>query len=226
MKQQQLGSKILKTLKKLGIAAPVIGAAILFFACENNDLEKIKAFSSTENLPTLEAENFESTYTDSGEVRSLLKAPKLLRFENEGKTYTEFPNGIELVEFDANKKIISSITADYARQYIKEEKWEAKNNVVAVNAQGDTLKTELLIWDEGKDRIYSDQFVKIIQPDMVMTGVGFESNQSMSDWKILKPTGYRDIDVDVEKDNKLPTDSLNKPNERVKEPEVKPLNLH
>ena len=223
MKQQKSDSKILKALKKTGIAALFFGAAILFCTCENNDLEKIKAFSSPEDLPTVEAENFESTYTDSGEVRNLLKAPKLLQFENEGKTYVEFPDGIELIEYDTNKKIISSITADYARQYIKENKWEAKNNVVAVNAQGDTLKTELLIWEGDKNKIYTDQFVKIIRPDMVMTGIGFESDQSMQDWKILEPKGFQYIDI--ENNNKSGTDSLNKPDETINESEVKPLNL-
>ena len=73
-------------------------------------------------------------FTDSGEVRFSIKAPKLLRYEGEGKPYVEFPQGIELVKYDANQKIISSITANYAKQFEKEDRWEAKNNVIATNA--------------------------------------------------------------------------------------------
>ena len=56
--------------------------------------KKYKHLALPKTLPVVEAENFETFYTDSGEVRFFLKAPKLLRFENEGKTYVEFPQGI------------------------------------------------------------------------------------------------------------------------------------
>ncbi|MBN1984705.1 MAG: LPS export ABC transporter periplasmic protein LptC [Prolixibacteraceae bacterium] len=172
----------------MGIAALVTGAAILFFACENN-LEKIKAFSSPENLPIAEAKNFESLLTDSGEVRFFIKAPTLLQFDNEGQSYFEFPDGIELIKYDENKEIISSITANYAKQFEKEKKWEAKNNVVATNAQGDTLKTEHLIFEEEKGKIYTEEFVRIIRPDQIITGIGFQSDQSLQNWRIKDPKG-------------------------------------
>jgi LPS export ABC transporter protein LptC len=189
MKQQKFVFKHLLNLKKISIAALFSGAAILFYACENNDLEQIKAFSSPENQPTIEADNFEMLSTDSGEIRFFLKAPKLLKFENEGNAYLEFPQGIELVEYDNNENVISSITANYARQYEKEDKWEAKNNVVASNAQGDTLKTELLNWEKKTGKIYTPEFVKIIRPDQTITGIGFESDQNLDNWKIKNPKG-------------------------------------
>ena len=47
-------------------------------------------------------------------------------------------------------KVVSRITANYARHMEKEDTWLAKNNVIAINEQGDSLKTEELIWDENK----------------------------------------------------------------------------
>ena len=188
MNRQKLGSKIIQQINSIGIAALVTGAAILFFACENN-IEKIKAFSSPENLPIAEAKNFESLLTDSGEVRFFIKAPTLLQFDNEGQSYFEFPDGIELIKYDENKEIISSITANYAKQFEKEKKWEAKNNVVATNAQGDTLKTEHLIFEEEKGKIYTEEFVRIIRPDQIITGIGFQSDQSLQNWRIKDPKG-------------------------------------
>ncbi len=198
MKLQQLDSKIFRYIKLFGIAALVTGAAILFYGCENN-LEQIKAFYSTENLPILEAKNFETLVTDSGEVRYFLKAPKLLQFEDEGRNYIEFPEGMELIKFDENKNIISSITADYAKQFVSEDKWEAKNNVVATNAQGDTLKTEHLIWEEKKEIIYTEEFVKIIRTDQIITGIGFTSDQKLQNWKIKNPKGTIYVSVNNEK---------------------------
>lgn len=179
---------------KKAIAATFTGAAILLSSCENN-IEKIKAFSSPEDLPVVEASNFETMYTDSGEVRFFVKAPKLLQFDLEGQVYIEFPEGIELVKYDEDQNIISSITADYAKNFEKEEKWEAKNNVVATNARGDTLKTEHLIWEEKTEKIYTEEFVRIISSDRIITGMGFQSDQSMQNWRIKNPKGTIYIDV-------------------------------
>ncbi|MDX1283395.1 MAG: LPS export ABC transporter periplasmic protein LptC [Draconibacterium sp.] len=197
MKIQKLDSKILLFIKKTGIAVLLTGAAILFFACENN-IDEIKAFSSPEDLPVLEANNFETTFTDSGQMRFFLKTPRLLRYENDGKAYIEFPDGMELVKYNAQKRIVSSITSDYAKQFVKEQKWEAKNNVIATNDVGDTLKTDQLIWDEKNEKIYSDVFVEIISTDKVITGIGFTSDQNLNNWKIKNPKGSIYVNVDDE----------------------------
>lgn len=205
MKIQESGSKTRKIFHFLKIAALFSGAAFLLFACENN-IEKIKAFSSPENLPTIEATNYKTMFTDSGEVRFSIKAPKLLRFEGDGKPYIEFPDGVELVKFDEHQNIISSITADYAKQFEKEEKWEAKNNVVATNAQGDTLKTEHLIWEEKEEKIYTEEFVRIIRENQIVTGIGFQSDQSLQNWRIKNPKGT--IYIDVNAPPATPSDSI------------------
>ena len=212
MKQLQLGSNIIQYIRTFGIAALFTGAAILFYGCENK-IEEIKAFYSAENLPILEARNFETLFTDSGQVRFALKAPKLLRFEDDGRNYIEFPEGMELVKFDANRNVISSITADYAKQFVAEDKWEAKNNVVATNAQGDTLKTEHLIWEEKKEIIYTEEFVKIIRADQIITGIGFTSDQKLQNWKIKNPKGT--IYVSVNNENQPVSSPEQKPDENL-----------
>lgn len=224
MKIPESGSNTKKIFHFLSVAALFSGAAFLLLACENN-IEKIKAFSSPENLPVVEASNFETMFTDSGEVRFSLKAPKLLRFEGEGKPYVEFPEGIELVKYDEHQNIISSITADYAKQFEKEEKWEAKNNVVATNAQGDTLKTEHLIWEEKEEKIYTEEFVRIIREDQIITGIGFQSDQSLQNWRIKNPKGT--IYINVKDPQPPPTDSVaHIPQNKLQQnPSEKPLDL-
>jgi LPS export ABC transporter protein LptC len=197
MKQLLLDSKNFRLIKRYCVAVLVSGTAMLFYGCENN-IEQIKAFYTTENLPVLEATNFETLLTDSGQVRYFLKAPKLLQFQDEGRNYIEFPEGMELIKFDEHKRIISSITADYAKQFVAEDKWEAKNNVVATNAQGDTLKTEHLIWEEKKEIIYTEEFVKIIRADQIITGIGFTSDQKLQNWKIKNPKGTIYVSVNNE----------------------------
>ncbi|MDX8338246.1 LPS export ABC transporter periplasmic protein LptC [Draconibacterium sp. IB214405] len=188
-------------IKSFRIAVLVLGTAILFFACKKNDIEKIKAFGSPEELPILEATNFETLNTDSGTVRFFLKAKKLLRFENDGKTFHEFPEGLLLIRYNENHKITSSIEADYAKEFIKEEKWEAKNNVVVTNEKGDSLKTEHLIYDQKNETIFTEEFVQIISADKVITGTGLTSDQNMTNWTIKNPKGFVTVTVDNNKTN-------------------------
>ncbi len=167
---------------------------MLFFSCANK-IEKIKELSASEKLPGMEAEGYEMIYSDSTIVRFKMKTPKLIYYQQEKDPFTEFPDGIEIEKFDSNMKIVSRITSDYALYYENEKKWIAKNNVVAVNVEGDSLKTEELIWEDSKAKIYSEQFVKIIRKDQIITGIGFESNQDMTDWEIKKVKGTLYLDV-------------------------------
>lgn len=198
MKILKSGSKLAnKILQAINIAVLVFGAAILFLGCEK-EIERIEAFRSTENLPVISSTYFETTYTDSFKVQFYMKTPLLQKFESDGQPYLEFPQGVLLVKYDQNEQIVSRITSDYAKQYEREQRWEAKNNVIAVNAAGDTLKTEHLIWEEKSGRIYSDKFVKIIRPDQIITGIGFESDQYMRNWNIKDVKGPIYIDVEKE----------------------------
>jgi LPS export ABC transporter protein LptC len=205
MKIHKSDSKILHRIKQSSIAVLIMGAAILFYACESNNLSEIKAFTAPENLPIQEATNFQTTYTDSGQIRFTLKTPKLLRFEVDGVTYTEFPQGMKLIKYDAQKNIVSSIRADYAKQFVKDQRWEAKNNVVVTNVQGDSLLTEHLIWEEKNEKIHTEEFVKIIREDQIITGVGLTSDQNMENWKIKNVKGV--LYVSVNNENSTPQES-------------------
>lgn len=182
------------TIKTLSIAILFSGIAVLFFSCTNK-VEKIKEIAAGEKLPSIVADDFEMLYSDSAIVRFKLTTPKMIKYDDEKEPFTEFPNGIEIEKYDGKMKVVSRITANYARYLEREKKWIAKNNVVALNEVGDSLKTEEMIWDENKGKIYSDLFVKIIRKDQIMNGIGFESDQQMQNWELKKPTGSLYIEM-------------------------------
>lgn len=163
--------------------------AFLLISCEN-EISKIKVIATTEDPPRIVAKGFEMLFSDSTVIRFKLQTPELISHDNEKDPYTEFPEGVKIEKYDANMNIVSSITAQYAKNYASDDRWEAKNNVIAVNQKGDTLKTEYLVWDTKKEKIYSDQFVKIIQKDQIYTGIGFESNQDFSSYHIKNLQGH------------------------------------
>jgi len=172
----------------------ILVPTLIFVSCEN-EIAKVKKISDTEDLPSVSGEGFEMLYSDSTVIRVKLQTPEFIRHDNEKEPYTEFPRGVKIEKYDANMNIISSITALYAKQFDLDDRWEAKNNVVAVNMNGDTLKTEYLVSDKKNEKIYSDQFVKIIRKDQIISGIGFESNQDFSSYHIKNPTGSVFVNV-------------------------------
>ena len=58
--------------------------------------------------------------------------------------------------------------------------WELQDSVVAINEAGEKLETELLFWDQKKELIYTDRFVKITTEDQIVQGYGLESDPRLS----------------------------------------------
>lgn len=175
----------------------IIGlVAVLFLSCQNNNIDKIRSFSHPPGSPSLVADNIEILFSDSAVIRFNLNAPELKIYDDINEPYKEFPKGFIIKQFNENKVITSHIEADYGKYYEKKSLWEARQNVVAVTEDNDTLKTDILFWDEEKDIIYSDQFVKFIQKEQIITGIGFESDLQMKKWFIKNVKGTIIIEVE------------------------------
>lgn len=166
---------------------------MLFYSCSNDYNEVIKDVSF-ETLPEQRAENIEIVRTDSGKVIGKIFAPVLERYSQEENPYELFPEGMKVVTYQKYPKINSSIVCKYAYHDVKTQKWEARDNVVAVNIDGDTLKTEQMFWDLKIEKIYSDKYVNITTKDEIIYGNGFIANQDFTNWKItnVKGTIYLD----------------------------------
>ena len=184
------------TQKYFRSIATFILVAVLFLSCQNNNVDKIRSFSHPPGAPEITASKIEVLYSDSAVVRSRLTAPQVMVYQDEDEPYKEFPDGLQFEKFDGNHKTTSYIRADYGKNYEKKGLWELRQNVVAVTEDGDSLKTDVLFWDEKKDMIYSDQFVKFIQQEQIITGIGFESDLQMKNWRIKNVKGTVVIEVD------------------------------
>jgi LPS export ABC transporter protein LptC len=192
MRCKQCSSSQFQLLTAFGF---IFLAAFSLSSC-SKDKSAVKIDTNAEEVPSLTAEGFEMLASDSSVIRFKLLTPLFIRHKNEKDPYTEFPKGVKIEKYDANMKVVSSITCLYAKNFDSDDRWEAKNKVVAINYKGDTLKTEYLVWDTNQGKIYSDRFVEIIQKDQTYTGVGFESNQDFSEYHIKNLKGNMYVNVD------------------------------
>lgn len=190
----QPGISRISSFRRIKGALLIVLTAMSLLSCKN-DFENIKKFSNIAALPDLAAEGYELLYSDSMVIRYKIQTPQMVIYNNTKEPYTEFPTGVVITQYDSKMNITSHITSRYAKYFEKDDRWEAKNEVVVINPKGDTLKTEYLVWDRKKGKIFSDQFVKIIQKDRVTMGTSFEANQDFSEYNFKNLKGQMYIDV-------------------------------
>ncbi len=164
------------------IGAVLIAGTALLSSCEKKDLP-VRELQIRE-LPSLSARDVETMYSDSGKVTLLVRTPNIQQFSNNEQPYTLFPEGLTVLFYDKKTEPQASISAQYARYTEKDELWELRDSVVAVNTEGDILETELLFWSEPRESVWSDRFVRITGKDQIIMGTGFESDPRLTKWKI------------------------------------------
>ena len=172
------------------LTTALLVVVVLFeFSCSKEAPDKIDAVKDRKILPALSATKITTVISDSGITRYRIYTDKWDIYDRAAEPYWEFSKGIHFERFAENLTINATFSSSYARYYERKSLWEFKGKVKAINLEGVMFETELLYWDESADRIYSDKFIKITRPNMIITGVGFEADQSLTKWKILNPKG-------------------------------------
>jgi LPS export ABC transporter protein LptC len=133
-------------------------------------------------------------------VKVELTAPVLNRFDNENP-YIEMPKGLRTIFYNERMEVNSRMDAKYGIRYERDQRMEARKNVVVINEKGDKLETEHLIWDERTEKLTSDEFVKITTKDEIIFGNGFEANQDFSKYKIFNIKGTISLNNEHAKDS-------------------------
>ena len=182
------------------ITATLSVVVMLFFsvACSKEKPETIGAIVDRSSLPKLHATEITTLISDSGITRYRISAPRWDVYDKSNQPYWDFPNGIHFERFDLNLKVDANLHSQYARFSENEQLWELRGKVKMTNIQGELFETEQLFWNQREERFYSDSLIKITQESRIITGIGFESNQSMTHYTIRQPQGIFPVDENAE----------------------------
>ncbi len=163
---------------------------MLLCSCTHRDVKlRTGAVSDRAAIPALSTDCVTTLISDSGITRYRIKAVKWLVFDKAEPPYWEFPLGIYLERFDEQLEVNSMLQADYAHYNQESHEWHLKGNVHSLNEKGEVFDTPELYWNQDEEKIYSDSSIVITRQQTVIRGVGFRSNQSMTLYTILNPTG-------------------------------------
>ncbi len=172
----------------------IILLAFVILACTPNKPEEIKALTNSEELPSLTIKELTTVITDSGKIKYRFVSPQLLQFDQKAEPTIEFPGGLHLFIFDVNEDVDAQIKCKEAVYYQNTEIWELRQDVEAINMKGEVINSELLLWDQKKRSVYSDQFIKITTQREIITGYGFESDERLENYKIKNISGILEIE--------------------------------
>jgi LPS export ABC transporter protein LptC len=126
-------------------------------------------------------------FTNEGLSRAILGAGRIRVYDKRRQTVLD--SSVQVDFFDREGKHSSVLTAGWANINDQTKFMVAYDSVKIVSDSGTTVYTDSLTWNNETQRINSPANVKIVEKSgRVTTGRGFESDQSLTNYKILKTT--------------------------------------
>ena len=165
--------------------------SITLYSC-SNDPELVTEFISTENFLIEKVEDSEILHTENGMLKVKILATTINRFKDISPQLV-FSNGLEVIFYNDSGGVKSVLKAQSAEVNEINNVMTALDNVILTSSSGKKLETEELIWDEKKNKIYTDKNVVITTGKEVIEGDGFESNPDFSEYSISKIHGTFDF---------------------------------
>lgn len=163
---------------------------LFFLSCTKTEPpQKIAAIADRSKMPRLRASDITTIISDSGITRYRITTPVWDVFDRASQPYWEFPKGIQFEQFDEKLKVDANLHSKYAKFLEYEKLWELRGEVKMTNIRGQLMETNLLYWDQRTGKFYSDSAISITDAAHIIKGVGFESNQNMTNYHIKKTKG-------------------------------------
>ncbi len=166
---------------------------LLLAACKN-DPKEISALTGKSLYQVDRAEDITLIYSEHGKVKARIYATEYISNDAAKPPYMDMKKGIKAEVYNDSMQVESTLTANYARYYEKQGNFLIRDNIVVVNKKGETLNTEELVWNQSIQKFFTEKFVKITTPTLVMYGDGLEANQDFSWYRILNQKGTMLVD--------------------------------
>ncbi len=208
------------TLRQIYRIASVFALAICVVCCKSR-LGQAEDLVLSE-MPVQTIDDMFAVQTRNGLVSMRMEAGVMKHFESDTASVDTFPDGFSLYGYSDEGLLETVIIADDARHVVrkskkrlgrgqpqsKDEIWEAFGNVVVHNVlKQETMETDTLYWDQAKEEIYTDCYVKMYSPDGFMQGYGMRSDDHARNAILLEP--FNSYGVTVQDTTAVVIDSVN-----------------
>jgi LPS export ABC transporter protein LptC len=167
--------------------------ALLLFAawtatgCEEKIKPSVLTSVDSRTMPQQESWDSDIVVSDSGRIRAIIHAGYLRMFELNRQT--EMSKGIRVRFFNPEGQMTTVLTSEEGTVDEVTNNLEARKHVMVVSRDSATLWSEVLYWDNARQLITTPDFVRIVSPREHLEGHGFESDQSLKNYRIFTVTG-------------------------------------
>lgn len=171
------------------ILAIVVMLVFLSTSCGKDKEEAVDVAFDPEMTYTMKATDISALISDSGMIRFRAIADLLYMYTKAAEPYWFFPQSVYVEKYDSLLQVEASITADTAYHYTNKGLWELIGNVEVISQKGEHFETEHLFWDQKEKRVYSEKYIRIENAERIITGIGFESNETMTKYDVFNSQG-------------------------------------
>lgn len=192
-------------LRALPFVATVIAVltGLVSVSCGEEKHPLLSGSTDPERFPTMRTTNVSTLISDSGITRYKITSPLWLMFEEARTPQWRFPKGLHLEKYDDFFRKDATVDCDSATFFKEQQLWRLDGYVKIANMAGEKFLTPQLFWDQRHRKIYSDSFIHIEKSDRTIEGYGFESDERMTNYRVLNVSGI----FPVEDFKKQPGDS-------------------
>lgn len=173
--------------KILSQALFTLGILFLLFSCESN-LKDVQKINLSEFSPSGEADSITLKYTDSGKIKAILVASKMIDYGTVKHPFTEFPEGIFVTLYDQKAKK-TYVRSDYAIQFKGTELIDLQGNVKITNEDNQVLESQQLYFDQKNSWFFTEGRFKFTAPKGISTGEGIDFNKDFTIMNTQKFSG-------------------------------------
>ncbi|MBE6295069.1 MAG: LPS export ABC transporter periplasmic protein LptC [Bacteroidales bacterium] len=179
-----------KLIEQTSTTTANVAVVVLIFltSCQEKQFNA-PAIECRDSLAVMSTYGVSTLISDSGRISYKIDAEEWFIFDKRQPPYWAFEKGVYLEKYDHDLNIEATIKCDTAYYYSEQKLWKLIGNVDIRNPKDERFFTDLMYWDQEKELIYSDAYIKIEQEDQVTEGIGFSSNQSMTVWEIKNTKG-------------------------------------
>jgi LPS export ABC transporter protein LptC len=164
---------------------------VVLVSC-TNDPKLVQEFVADKQLPIEQIKGAELLHTENGKVKVRVVASRIERFQDIEPSLI-FSDHLEVYFYNDSSQLQSTLMADYASIDEGKKIMLVQNNVILISSDDKKLETDELIWDENKNKIYTDKKVKITTGKEVIYGEGFTSTPDFKKYSITKINGTFDF---------------------------------
>lgn len=166
-----------------------------------------------ELTPIQRVENMFAIQSKNGTTSMRMEAPLMEHYETDSTAWDSFPRGLSVYGYTEDGLLETVIVSNNARHTTSrigkdEDVWEAFGNVVVHNViKLETMETDTVYWDQVREEIYTDCYVKMYSEDGFMQGYGMRSDDHARNAILHRPfNSYGVTDRDT---TKVVIDSVN-----------------